>query len=99
MLIRILISLYISSILFYFLSYAILTIKTHKYLLSLGYKKNNEDMTTITSLIRSIFVTIIISIIPFLNVIVGYGFIMHETLIHENAIIKVEYGLYIKDNT
>jgi hypothetical protein len=56
-------------------------------------------MTTITSLIRSIFVTIIISIIPFLNVIVGYGFIMHETLIHENAIIKVEYGLYIKDNT
>lgn len=98
MLIKILISLYISSILFYFLSYGLLTIKTHKYLLSLGYKKNNEDKTTITSLVRSIIVTIGVSIIPFINVVIGYGFATNEVLMYENAIIKVEYGLYTKDN-
>jgi hypothetical protein len=56
-------------------------------------------MTTTTSLIRSIIVTIGVSIIPFINVVIGYGFATNEVLMYENAIIKVEYGLYTKNNT
>lgn len=99
MFIKILISLYLSSILFYFLSYIILSVKTHKYLMSIGYVKSSDTKTNIVSLLRATIITFVISIIPIINIIIGHDFITSDVLLYENAIIKVEYGLYDKKSS
>jgi len=96
MIVKILLSLYISSILFFHYGNLTLQIKARRLLKQNGYIKSDDYEIDIFSLMVSLVLIIFFSILPIYNIILGYHLMHNKQIFSETMELAIFYGKYEK---
>lgn len=92
----ILLTLYLTSVIFYISGQIYVQLETNKRLKKIGYIKNKNSKNSKINYIIAYLIVLIVSLIPIYNFLGGLVLHLNKEIKSEVMILKIETGQYIK---